>query len=138
MLQIPGAECDSAHPPDASVRWSAVWKLHRVCPLYKKGVVYLPSNYRGLHLTPVLWKVAERAIKVPWGNYLAEIYGFGGSQWAFRKKRGCTDLVLLLVCSWLMAFQRRQKVAVLLSDIAGAFDRVETTKLLAKLHRLGI
>ena len=40
-------------------RWPAVWKLHRVCPLYKKGVVYLPSNYRGLHLTPVLSKVAE-------------------------------------------------------------------------------
>ena len=119
-------------------RWPAVWKLHRVCPLYKKGVVYLPSNYRGLHLTPVLSKVAERAIKIPLGNYLEAIDGFGGSQWAFRKKRGCTDLVLLLVCSWLLAFQRRRKIGVFLSDISGAFDRVKTTKLLAKMRRLGI
>ena len=58
-------------------RWPAVWKLHRVCPLYKKCVVYLPSNYRGLHITPVLPKVVERAIQIPLGNYLEAIDGFG-------------------------------------------------------------
>ena len=49
-----------------------------------------------------------------------------------------TDLVLLLVCSWLLGFQRRRKIGVFLSDISGAFDRVKTTKLLAKMRRLGI
>ena len=119
-------------------RWPAMWKIHRVCPLYKKGVVYKPDNYRGLHLTPVISKVAERVIKIPLCSYLEAVDGFGSSQWAFRKERGCTDLVLLLVCNWLWAFQLRQKVGVFLSDISGAFDRVDTKKLLAKMRRLGI
>ena len=119
-------------------RWPTIWKFHRMCPLYKKGAVFKPENYRGLHLTPVLSKVAERVIKIQFDSYIEAIDGFGASQWAFRKKRGCTDLVLLLICSWLLAFQRRQKVGVFLSDIAGAFDRVETKKLLAKMRRLGI
>ena len=85
-------------------RWPTIWKLHRVSPLYKKGAVYKPENYRGLHLTPVLSKVAERVIKIQFGSYIETIDGFGASQWAFRKNRWCTDLVLLLVCSWLIAF----------------------------------
>ena len=119
-------------------RWPDMWKIHRVCPLYKKGVVYKPANYRGLHITPVISKVAERVLKIPFGSYLEAVDGFGASQWAFRKARGCTDLVLLLVCSWLWAFQQKQKVGVFLSDISGAFDRVDTKKLLAKMRRLGI
>ena len=91
-----------------------------------------------MHITPVLSKVVERAIQIPLDNYLEATDGFGESQWAFCKKRGCTDLVLLLVCSWLLAFQRRRKVGVFLTDISGAFDRVKTTKLFAKLRRLGI
>ena len=88
-----------------------MWKLHRVCPVYKKGVVYIPPNYEGLHVTPVLSKAAERVLKIPFGAYIEAIDGFGASQQAFRKKkRGCTDLVLLLLCSWLLAFQRRRKV----------------------------
>ena len=69
-------------------RWPAIWKLHRVSPLYKKGAVCKPANFRGLHLTPVLSKVAERVIKIQFGNYLEAIDGFGDSQCAFRKKRG--------------------------------------------------
>ena len=122
----------------ATGRWPALWKFHRMCLLYKKGVVSKPVNYRGLHLTPVLSKVAERVINVPFGSFLEATNAFGASQWAFRKKRGCTDLVLLLMCSWLLAFQRRRKVGVFLSDIAGAFDRVDASKLLQKLRRLGV
>ena len=119
-------------------RWPDMWKIHRVCPLYKKGVVYKPANYTALHITPMISKVAERVLKIPFGSYLEAVDGFGASQWAFRKARGCTDLVLLLVCSWLWAFQQKQKVGVFLSDISGAFDRVDTKKLLAKMRRLGI
>ena len=119
-------------------RWPEIWRLHKVCPLYKKGAVFLPTNYRGLHLTPVLSKVVERVIKIPFGNFLEAIDGYGAAQWAFRRKRGCTDLVLLLMCSWLLSFQRRLKVGVYLGDISGAFDRVDAKRLLHKLRRLGV
>ena len=77
-------------------RWPAMWKIHRVSPLYKKCVVYQPANYIGLHITRVLSKVAEQVIKIPLGNYLESTDAFGPSQWAFRKLRGCTDWC----CSW--------------------------------------
>ena len=78
--------------------------------LILKGFKFLLA-IEDLHITPVLLKIVERAIKIPLDNYLEATDGFGESQWAFRKKRGCTDLVLLLVCScWLLAFQRRREV----------------------------
>ena len=46
-------------------RWPDMWKIHRVCPLYKKAIVYKPANYKGLHITPVISKVAERVLKIP-------------------------------------------------------------------------
>ena len=63
---------------------------------------------------------------------------YGDTQFAFRKQIGCHDLVLILMCAWLLAFQNRHKVGVLLNDIAGAFARVNTKKLIAKLEHLGV
>ena len=63
---------------------------------------------------------------------------YGDTQFAFRKQIGCHDLVLILMCAWLLAFQNRHKVGVVLSDIAGAFGRVDTNKLIAKLEHLGV
>ena len=42
------------------------------------------------------------------------------------------------MCAWLLAFQNRHKVGVFLSDISGAFGRVDAKKLHAKLERLGV
>ena len=96
------------------------------------------TNYRGLHLTPIISKVAERVLKTFFGAYVEAIDAFGESQWAFRKGRGCPDLVLLMVSSWLRDFQRRRKVGVFLSDISGAFDRVDADKMVRKLRRIGL
>ena len=113
-------------------------KSHRLSPLFKKGAVHKAGNYSGLHLTSVLSKVAERVLKVPFGAFVEAVEGFGSNQWAFRRGRGCPDLVLLLICSWLRDFQLRRKVGIFLRDIAGAFDRVDTDILLSKLRRLGV
>ena len=122
----------------AEHRWPLLWKSHRICPLFKKGAVHKPGNYRGLHLTAVLSKVAERVLNATFGKFIEAVDAFGESQWAFRKKRGCPDLVLLLMCSWLRSFQRREKVGVFLSDISGAFDRVDANKMIKKLRRAGV
>ena len=44
----------------------------------------------------------------------------------------------LLTCSWVLAFQNRQKVGIFLSDIAAAFDRVDRELLLRKLAGTGL
>ena len=118
--------------------WPRSWRFHRISPLYKKGAVHNASNYRGLHLTCILSKVAERVLKIPLGSYFDAVEAFGETQFAFRKNLGCFDLILLLMCTWLLVFQSRRKVGLFLSDIAGAFDRVDSEKLLAKIRQLGV
>ena len=44
--------------------WPTAWRLHLLVPLYKKGSRFDPSNYRGIHLTTILSKVAERVISL--------------------------------------------------------------------------
>ena len=118
--------------------WPRLWKLHWVSPLHKRGSVFDPDKYRGLHLTPVLNKVVERCFAAPLAVFCAETCAFGRTQWAFQKKIGCKDLICVLVAKWLLAMQERKKIGLYLSDISGAFDRVHRPRLLRKLRRAGL
>ena len=42
--------------------WPDVWKMHLLVPIYKRGSAFNPSNYRGVHLTSILSKLAEKVI----------------------------------------------------------------------------
>ena len=42
--------------------WPSVWKYHLVVPIFKRGAAFKPGNYRGVHLTTVLSKVADKMI----------------------------------------------------------------------------
>lgn len=118
--------------------WTDFWRLHRLCPLHQKGVVHSSNNHRALHLTAILSKVFERALDATLSRYFDATNAFGHSQWAFRRRRCCNAVVLYQMCSWLRAFQRRQRVGVFLSDIAGACDRVDSDRLVRKLRRSGL
>ena len=118
--------------------WPQIWRLHRIHPLYKKGAVSNATNYRGVHLTNILSKVAERVIGSLLGPYFDQADAFGVDQWAFRPKRSCRDLVALLVSRWLWAMDNGFKVAIYLSDIAGAFDKVDRDILLKRLKSAGL
>ena len=106
--------------------------------MHKRGSVYDPDKYRGLHLTPVLSKVVERCLLVPLAAFCSDTCAFGRSQYAFQKGIGCKDLVCVLLEGWLLAFQERKKVGIYLSDMSGAFDRVHRPRLLRKLRRAGL
>ena len=117
--------------------WPLIWKLHLIVPIYKKGSAFNAGNYRGVHLTSILSKIAERVI----GSRLVPFLqnnAFGDDQWAFRTGLGCKDLVTMLVMSWILAICSGQKIGAYLSDITGAFDRVFKIHLLAKLYAVGV
>ena len=81
--------------------WPSVWKLHLVIPIYKKASSYQANNYRGVHLTTILSKIAERLI----GHRLVEFLqrtAYGRNQWAFSKGLGSKDLVTMLIISWIL------------------------------------
>ena len=115
--------------------WPSRWRHHRIHPLFKKGAVSKPGNYRGVHLTDVVSKIVERAISIVISPFLDRTGAYGMDQWAFRKGRSCRDLVALLVCRWLWSLDMGFKVGIYLSDIMGAFDRVDSMPLLFHFAR---
>ena len=45
--------------------WPNIWKLHVIVPIYKKGSAFNAGNYRGVHLTSFLSKIAESNRRSP-------------------------------------------------------------------------
>eukprot|EP00973_Karenia_brevis_P040032 5528170-Karenia_brevis.AAC.1 len=43
-----------------------------------------------------------------------------------------------MVCQWLWALDRDRKVAIYLSDISGAFDKVDRNILIGRLRSVGL
>lgn len=118
--------------------WPELWREHWIHPLYKKGATSNSKNYRGVHLTPVLSKILERIISVVFVPFLDKAGIYGRSQWAFRPRHSCRDLVTLKVAQWIQAVGRGHRVGLYLSDISGAFDRVDSEILLKKCHGAGL
>jgi hypothetical protein len=115
-------------------RWPSLWTTHCVVPLYKKRSVFVPENYRGIHVTAQLSKVVERLIKRLQIQHLESTVSFGPNQFAYTVGRGARDALALLLITWLKAVSRGRKIGVYCSDVAGAFDRVSTERLLDKLR----
>ena len=62
-------------------RWPEKWRLHHVISIFKKGSVYQPGQYRGVHLTTIISKTVEKVIGQPLTKFL-EQHGYGDAQWA--------------------------------------------------------
>ena len=105
-------------------KWPQQWKEHWLHPIYKKGAVYDPGKYRGVHLTSLISKVVERVVGRILIGFFEGTDAYGTNQWAFRKGRSHSDLIALLVASWILELDKGKKVGIYLSDISGAFDRV--------------
>ena len=117
--------------------WPTAWRYHMVVPIFKRGSAFQPGNYRGVHLTSVLSKVAERMVGMHLTPFLQR-RAFGDNQWAFSTGLSARDLVTMLICSWILAICTGKKIGAYLGDISGAFDRVFKPYLLAKLQACGI
>jgi hypothetical protein len=117
--------------------WPSVWKTHLICPIFKRGAAFKPENYRGVHLTTILSKIAEKMVGAHLVPYLQR-KAFGDNQWAFTPKLSSRDLVAMLMLSFILAVCTGKKIGCFLSDISGAFDRVCKEILLAKMQGFGV
>ena len=118
-------------------QWPNRWRLHHIVPLFKKGSVYQPGQYRGVHLTSIMSKTVERVIGLPLTRFL-EQHGYGDAQWAFRKMSSARDLVTVYVAQWVLLICQGRKIGLYLSDISGAFDKVNRCLLIGKLSQIGL
>ena len=120
----------------ASGRWPSLWREHWVVPLFKKKARSDPRNYRGVHITAQLSKVAERVLGQFFQPFLEQTKAYGPRQFAYTKSRGHRDALALSIFTWLFALERGQLVALYCSDVSGAFDRVCAERLVRKLSTL--
>ena len=88
----------------AQCLWPQTLRFHNTAPLFKKGAVHNAANYRGLRLTPILSKVVERVLRTPLVAFFEAVDAYGETPFAFQKIVGCHDLLLALMCSWLLSF----------------------------------
>ena len=115
----------------------SAWKYHLICPIFKLGSAFVPAGYRGIHLTTVLSKVAEKII----GSHLLlflQSKACGKDQWAFTSGLCSRDPVSMLMMSFALAVCTNKKIGAFLNDVSGAFDRVNKEILLSKLQGFGV
>ena len=62
----------------------------------------------------------------------------GRNQFAYCQGRGSRDALAFLILSWLKAFQEKARIALYMSDVSAAFDRVFTPRLIKKLQARGV
>ena len=74
----------------------------------------------------------------PFFGTVLEDNAFGQAQFAYRKRHGARDAVLYYVLSWIAGFIAGSKIGVCCSDVAGAFDRVDSEILFTKLKSFGL
>jgi len=117
--------------------WPENWRLHWIIPLFKKGNVYDPEKYRGIHLSSILSKTVERVVGNPLITFLQN-HVYGDEQWAFRKNCEARDVVTLSLAMWVLQICREFKIGIYLADISGAFDKVSRVLLLARLEECGV
>jgi hypothetical protein len=97
----------------------------------------MAGNYRAINLTAQISKVAERALAPQFVPALERL-AFGASQFAYRKKHGCRDAIVLYVLSWLRALNDGCRIGIYCSDVSGAFDKVSAERLIEKVSALGL
>ena len=118
--------------------WPEISMIHWVVPLYKNNSVYDARNYRGIHMTAQLSKAAERVLATLFVLQFICMGAFGHNQFAYMPKRGTRDALAHLVTTWIVFFGQKLTIGVCCSDVSGAFDNVNSRKLLIKLHANGI
>jgi hypothetical protein len=122
---------DTGYLPD-------IWKMANVTPIFKKGDASQPANYRPISLTCTCCKVMESIIKTRMLAYLNEHNIITKQQHGFLSKHSTSTNLLECLQDWVVKLDSRVPVDVVYVDFSRAFDSVVHSKLLSKLHAMGI
>lgn len=112
-----------------------IWKLSRVCPIYKKGERHELTNYRPITIICNFPKILEILLHM---IFLPHVSGIiSGDQHGFMRGR---STVTNLVCKSQFICEKidqQSQVDVIYTDFSKAFDRLDHGILLQKLDLIG-
>ena len=114
------------------------WCRAQVSPIFKKGDKSSPANYRPISLTCILCKVLEHIMASHLVRHLNKHDLLYDLQHGFREKRSCEPQLTMLFEDLARSISAGKQTDLILLDFSKAFDKVNHSKLLWKLHQYGI
>ena len=116
----------------------ADWRKANVAPVFKKGEHYNPANYRPVSLTSIPCKILEHVIVSALMNHLEENAILCPQQHGFRRQRSCETQLLEFAEELSRNMEGGAQTDIVIMDFAKAFDKVNHSLLLHKLHHYGV
>ncbi len=107
-----------------------------VTPVHKKGPKDIPSNYRGITVTPVLLKVAEKVINMQMNDRLESTQS--RLQKGFTKCSSASNAALILTELIAESYENKKTLFLTTLDAQKAFDVVNHDILLRRLFLDGV
>jgi len=115
-----------------------LFKHAKICPVYKKGDINDPSNYRPIAVLPIVSKIMERHLHNQLSSYLDEYNLLLDNQSGFRSRHSCETLLLKLTDSFLENMDKGNINTAILIDLSKAFDNIDHQILIRKLEHYDI
>jgi len=116
----------------------ADWRKANIAPVFKKGEHYDPANYRPVSLTSIPCKIMEHIIVSSLMNHLERNKILTPRQHGFRSKRSCGTQLLEFMEELTENMEKCEQTDIVILDFAKAFDKVNHSLLLHKLHHYGV
>ena len=115
-----------------------IWNSANVSPIFKKGDKSTAANYRPISLTCILCKVMEHIIASNLVRHLDSNGLMYDLQHGFRERRSCETQLVSLIEDLARKTSQGKQTDLILLDFSKAFDKVNHSKLIMKLHSYGI
>ena len=113
-------------------------KVARITPVYKKGDMSNPTNYRPIASLPYISKIYERSMANRLISFFDKFSIISLSQFGFQKNKSTTDAIEHLTNFIYSNLNNKKSIINVLIDLRKAFDTVNHNLLLQKLYRYGI
>ena len=113
-------------------------KISKTIALHKRNEKVLVDNYRPISLLSVFSKIFEKAFCNKLVSFITNNNLLSENQYGFRKKRSTSQAVLEFHLQAINSILHNQQMIATFIDLTKAFDTLNHTILLHKMHSLGI
>lgn len=113
-------------------------KIALVTPIYKSSDTDKFSNYRPISVLPCFSKVLEKIMYKRLISYIEKNGILSDHQYGFRSKNSTNHAIIELIDKVTKAIQSNEYTIGIFLDLSKAFDSVNHSILLRKLHFYGI
>ena len=113
-------------------------KIARVFPVYKKGELTMPDNYRSISLLTSISKLFEKVVFNQLYEYFKKYKLFFSSQYGFREGHSTEYASLELIDRIMKDLENKNMSIAIFLDLSKAFDTLDHNILLYKLKYYGV